>query len=130
MGQLSVLEAQAASTRSNINRLELTIQRLNDDLAALNAPATSNSNQRILELRTRINEMNARYITGGSSNRALLDSLNYLREELRQEQDRSLRLGPSVTPGYTSADLQNKLREARARRRSGTRRCRRERGST
>lgn len=112
MGQLSVLEAQAASTRSNINRLELTIQRLNDDIAALNAPATSNSNQRILELRTRINEMNARYITGGSSNRALLDSLNYLREELRQEQDRSLRLGPSVTPGYTLADLQNKLREA------------------
>lgn len=112
MGQLSVLEAQAASTRSNINRLELTIQRLNDDITALNAPATSNSNQRILELRTRINEMNARYITGGSSNRALLDSLNYLREELRQEQDRSLRLGPSVTPGYTLADLQNKLREA------------------
>ena len=112
MGQLSVLEAEAASTRSNINRLELTIQRLNDDIAALNAPATSNSNQRILELRTRINDMNARYITGGSSNRALLDSLNYLREELRLEQDKSLRMGPSVTPGYTVADMQNKLREA------------------
>ncbi|MGC1242186.1 MAG: hypothetical protein WA874_11375 [Chryseosolibacter sp.] len=112
MGQLSVLEAQAASTRSNINKLELTIQRLNDDIGKLSAPATSNSNQRILELRTQINDMNARYITGGSSNRTLLDSLNFLREELRLEQDNSLRMGASVSAGYTVADLQNKLREA------------------
>lgn len=112
MGQLSVLEAQAAQARSNITRLELTIRRLNEDIARLSGPATSGSNQRILELRGQINEMNARYITGGSSDKVLLDSLNYLREELRLEQDKSLRMGPSVTPGYTVADLQNKLNEA------------------
>lgn len=111
MGQLSVLEAQAAATRSNINRLELQIRRLKADIAQLNAPATSSSNQRILELRTKINEMNARYITGGSSNQTLLDSLNLLREELRVEQDRSLRQGALATTGYTVTDLQRQLSE-------------------
>ena len=112
MGQLSVLETQAATTRSNINRLELTIERLNQDIAKLSAPATSSSNQRILDLRTQINEMNARYITDGGDNQALLDSLNFLREELRIAQDNSLRQGATVTAGYTVADLQQQLREA------------------
>src|SRR5690606_27081174 len=111
MSQLTVLEAQAASTRSNIRRLELQIRTLRDEISKMSAPITSSSNQRILELRTRINEMNARYITGGSSNQVLLDSLNFLREELRIAQDNSLREGASVTPGYTLADLQRQLRQ-------------------
>ncbi len=111
MGQLSGLQAQAATARSNINRLELTIKSLNNDIAKLSAPTTSRSNQRILDLLAKINGMNTRYITGGSSDKVLLDSLNYLREELRIEQDNSLRQGPSVTPGYTLADLQNQLNE-------------------
>lgn len=111
MGQLSVLEAQAATTRSNINRLELTIRQLSRDINALSGPATSGSNQRILELMAQINELNGRYITGGSSSRVLLDSLNLLREELRVEQDKSIRMGPSTTTGYTVADLQRQLKE-------------------
>ena len=111
MGQLSVLETQAATIRSNINRLQLQIRRLNQDIAKLEAPNTSSSNQRILELRTQINEMNARYITGGSSNQTLLDSLNFLREELRVAQDNSLRQGAPLAEGFTVADLQYQLRE-------------------
>ena len=111
MGQLSVLETQASTIRSNINLLELQIRRLKEDIARLSGPSTSSSNQRILELRTQINNMNARYITGGSSNRALLDSLDFLREELRKEQDNSFRQGGTATPGYTVADLQNQLRD-------------------
>lgn len=111
MGQLSVLEAQAAATRSNINRLELTIRQLNRDIAQLSGPATSGSNQRILELHAMISEMNGRYITGGASDRALLDSLNMIREELRMEQEKSIRTGPSVSTGYTVADLQHQLKE-------------------
>lgn len=112
MGQLSALETQAATTQSNINRLELTIDRLQQDIAQLTAPATSSSNQRILDLRNQINEMNARYITEGSDNQELLDSLNFLREELRVAQDNSLRQGATQTEGYTAADLQQQLREA------------------
>jgi uncharacterized protein involved in exopolysaccharide biosynthesis/Mrp family chromosome partitioning ATPase len=111
MGQLSALEGQAAAARTNINRLELTIKSLNNDIARLSAPTTSQSNQRILTLLAKINDLNTRYITGGSTNKAMLDSLNFLREELRIEQDKSLREGPSVTPGYTVADLQNQLQE-------------------
>jgi len=111
MGQLSVLESQAATARSNINRLELQIRRLNQDIAKLEKPNTSSSNQRILELRTQINEMNARYITGGSSNQALLDSLDFLREELRVAQDNSLRQGANLAEGFTVADLQYQLNE-------------------
>ena len=109
--QLSVLEAEAFATRTNINRYELTGRRLREEINNLSAPATSSTNQRILELRTRINEMNARYITGGGTNQALLDSLDFLREELRAEQDASLRQGAMVSPGYTVADLQRQLRE-------------------
>jgi uncharacterized protein involved in exopolysaccharide biosynthesis len=111
MSQLSVLEAQAASARTNITRLELQVRRIREDIRSLAAPSTSSSNQRILELRTKINDMNARYITGGSSNQRLLDSLNFLREELRTEQDNSLRQGALSTPGFTVADLQRQLRE-------------------
>lgn len=112
MGQLSVLEAQAATTQSNINRLELTIERLQQDIAKLSAPATSSSNQRILDLRSQINEMNARYITEGDDNQALLDSLDFLRNELRVAQDNSLRQGATQTEGYTVANLQQQLRES------------------
>ena len=112
MGQLSTLEAQAAATRSNINRMELTIEGLNEEINKLSSPATSTTNLKILELRKKINNMNARYITGGSNNKVLLDSLDILRDQLRQEQDKSLRMGPSASPGYTVADLQNKLRDA------------------
>jgi succinoglycan biosynthesis transport protein ExoP len=112
MGRLSGLETQAASTRSNIHRLRLTIQRLKEDLAKLSAPASSTTNQRILDLRSRINEMNTRYITGGSTNNALLDSLNFLREELRMAQDNSLRQGSTFSPDYTVADIERQLRDA------------------
>jgi len=111
MGQLSSLETEAAITQSNITRLQLQIRNLRDNIAQLSAPSTSASNQRILELRSRINEMNARYITEGASNQALLDSLNFLREELRMEQDNSLRQGAATSPGYTVIDLQRQLEE-------------------
>ena len=109
MGQLSVLETAAASNRSNINRLQLQIRRLKDDIAKMNAPSTSNSNQRILELRTQINEMNARYITGDPNNQVLLDSLEYLRGELQAAQDNSLRQGAALADGLTISDLRNDL---------------------
>jgi uncharacterized protein involved in exopolysaccharide biosynthesis/Mrp family chromosome partitioning ATPase len=112
MSQLSSLQAQAATTRSNIHRLELTIRGLNTDIKNLSEPTTSNSNQRILELHTQINRMNERYITGGSKSKTLLDSLDFLRAELMREQDNSYRQGATVTPGYTAADLRIKLKEA------------------
>lgn len=112
MGQLSVLETAASSTRSNINRLKLTIARLKEDLSKLSAPASSSANQRLLELQSQITEMNTRYITGGSNNQVLLDSLNYLRGQMLIAQENSLRQGSTFSDDYTVADIQRQLRDA------------------
>jgi polysaccharide biosynthesis transport protein len=111
LSQLSDLEAQRDASRTTIHRLELMMQRLNDDIKRLSAPSTSSNNQRILELRQQINRLNERYITGGSKNQQMLDSLNYLRGELSVENDRSQRQGASIPQGMTVADLQMKLRD-------------------
>lgn len=112
LGQLTGLESQRDIIKSNIHRLQLTMQRINEDIKRIGAPVVTNNNQRILDLRNKINKVNERYITGGSTNQRLLDSLNILREELRIQQDNSSRQGASLPQGYTVADLQIKLKDA------------------
>jgi succinoglycan biosynthesis transport protein ExoP len=112
LGQLADLEAQRDEAKTNMHRLNLTMQRINDDIKRIGAPVVTNNNQKILDLRTKINKLNERYITGGSTNQKLLDSLNFLRDELRIQQDNSSRQGASIPQGYTVADLQIKLKDA------------------
>jgi polysaccharide biosynthesis transport protein len=112
LGQLAELESQRDIIKTNIHRLNLTMQRLNDDIKRVGAPVVTNNNQKILDLRNKINRLNERYITGGSTNQRLLDSLNILREEMRIQQDNSSRQGASIPQGYTVADLQIKLKDA------------------
>ncbi len=112
MGQIADLETQRDEIKTNLHRLTLTMQRINDDIRRIGAPVVTNNNQKILDLRTKINRLNERYITGGSTNQKLLDSLNFLRDELRIQQDNSSRQGASVPQGYTVADLQIKLKDA------------------
>lgn len=82
MVQLVDLENQRDELISVIQGYELSIQRLNGDLG--NARSGSNSNnERIVELQGRINDLNSRYISSGSSNAQLLDSMNALRSQLR-----------------------------------------------
>jgi Mrp family chromosome partitioning ATPase len=90
----------------------LTIQRINEDIKRIGTPVATNNNQKIIDLRNRINRLNERYVTGGSTNQRLLDSLNILREEFRLQQDIASRQGASVPQGYTVADLQIKLKDA------------------
>ena len=112
MGQIADLEAQRDEIKTNLHRLTLTMQRINDDIRRIGAPVVTNNNQKILDLRTKINRLNERYITGGSTNQKLLDSLNFLRDELRIQQDNSSRQGASIPQGYTVADLHIKLKDA------------------
>ncbi len=111
MGQLSVLESQAATIRSTVRRLELQIRQIDEDIARMSAPTNSVNNQRILDLRAKINEVNARYIAQGSNNQRLLDSLEFLREELGIAQNNSQRQGALATPGHTITDLQYQKKE-------------------
>jgi succinoglycan biosynthesis transport protein ExoP len=110
--QLSDLERQRDLTRSNMQRLELTMARLKDDIKRMGAPVTTTGNQKILDLRMKINRMNERYIMTGSSNNKLLDSLNVLREQLNMYTENSSRQGSLPPTGYTVADLQIKLKDA------------------
>jgi uncharacterized protein involved in exopolysaccharide biosynthesis/Mrp family chromosome partitioning ATPase len=112
MAQLSSLESQRDMARTNIHRYELTIQRLNEDIRNASAPASTGGNQRIFDLRDKINRLNERYITGGSSNQKLLDSLNILRDELRMHTENANRIGPALGTGVTVADLQRQLKDA------------------
>jgi uncharacterized protein involved in exopolysaccharide biosynthesis/Mrp family chromosome partitioning ATPase len=112
VAQMSGLESEQDLSRRNMHRLELTMQRLRDDIKRVGAPVITNNNQKILDLRNRINRMNERYITSGSTNQKLIDSLNILREELRIQNDYSSRQGASIPQGMTVADLQMKLKDA------------------
>ncbi len=112
MSQLSDLESQRDLSRSSMHRLTLTMQRLKDDIKRISAPVATGNNQNILELREKINRLNERYITGGSTNQKLLDSLNILREQFKVQNDYSSRQGASIPQGMTVADLQMKLKDA------------------
>ncbi len=112
LSQLASLETERDMIRNRLYRSELTIKRLQDDINRLSTPSTSNNNQKIIDLMNQISRLNERYVTTGSRNQALLDSLNILREQLRIQQDNATRQGPSIPEGYTVADLQIKLKDA------------------
>ena len=112
LGQIQDLERVRDETRSKVQKLELTIQRLNEDIRNAGKGVATVNNQMIIELRERIARLNERYITGGSSNHAQLDSLNKLREQLRVQMDAANRQTNPSTPAVSISDLQSKLKDA------------------
>jgi len=107
------LENQRDLARTNIRRQQLMIQRLQEDIRTASSPVSNGGNAKILTLREKINKLNDRYISGGSSNQRLLDSLEILREQLRMETDNVSRMGTSLASGVTVGDLQAQLKDAR-----------------
>jgi polysaccharide biosynthesis transport protein len=113
LGQLQEFERLRDEARSKVQKLELTIQRLNDEIrSASGGTVTTTNNQRIIELRESITRLNERYITGGSSNQLLLDSLNRLREQLRVQMERANRQTAPPTSQVSVPELQSKLKDA------------------
>jgi polysaccharide biosynthesis transport protein len=112
LSQLSALETERDIARRNIHKWNLTIQRLQDDIKRVGAPVVTNNNQKLLDLRSKINRMNERFITGGQTDKKLLDSLNILRDQFTALNDQSVRQGASIPNGLTVADLQMKLKDA------------------
>jgi polysaccharide biosynthesis transport protein len=114
LGQLQALETTRDEIRSRINRLELTVQRLNDEIRLVGTPAKSvNNNQKIIDLDARIRRLNERYITGGSSNQVQLDSLNSMREQMRVLMDGNTKQTTTApTMGLTLTELNSKLKDA------------------
>lgn len=84
--QISEFEKQKDEIESNIYGLNLKISRTKNDLARLerrSGAGQSGAGSRVVQLREQINVLNERYISSGNS--VLLDSLNMLREQLKEE---------------------------------------------
>jgi uncharacterized protein involved in exopolysaccharide biosynthesis len=75
IAQLTDLENQRAIARSNVKRYELTLARLTEDIRNASSPVTGGGNQRILDLKARIDKLNDKYVTGGFKDQKLADSL-------------------------------------------------------
>jgi succinoglycan biosynthesis transport protein ExoP len=110
--QLTELESQRDLARSNVHRYELTVRQLNEDIRSASVPVSNNSNQRILEIRNKINKVNERYVTGGMKDQRLADSLEALRDDLRIQTENSSVMGSSLGTGVTVADLRSQLKAA------------------
>jgi succinoglycan biosynthesis transport protein ExoP len=116
--QLSSLELQRDEIRSKVHRLELTRDRLGDEIRNWNNPnavsAISNaSNQKIVALREKVNRLNDQYITGGATNQVLLDSVTRLRNQLNiLMENASSRQVAAPSSGLSLPELQSKLKDA------------------
>ncbi len=110
--QLATLESQSDEIRTRMHRLELTRNRLNDELRGVgNTPTNNNGNQTIILLREKINRLNEQYITGGSSNQNLLDSLNRLRRQYDTQMANAASQLTTPSSGLSPADMRSKLKD-------------------
>lgn len=107
--QLSDLEKQRDEIRSSLQRIELTRGNLTRQLNGIGGTTNVSNNQKIIELRNTINNLNDRYIIGGQQDNALKDSISFLREQLRIQTAGS---GTTpATPTLTKAEIQEKLND-------------------
>lgn len=111
--QITDLEVQQGNIESKLYGLNLSLERFKSELTNLESGSSSSgssTNAKVLLLRERINNLNERYINSGSSNAILLDSLNLLRNQLKNEL-------ASITPvsgqrsGLTKAELTTKIND-------------------
>ncbi|MFA0963166.1 exopolysaccharide transport family protein [Roseivirga sp. BDSF3-8] len=77
------LEGQRLDLQEKVQGLQLSLRSINNRINSYGGnDGGSNNNSRILDLRRRIKLLNEQYIRTGSSDDALLDSLNTLRSQL------------------------------------------------
>lgn len=108
MSQLVALENQRDEISSTLHGIDLTVDRLKGDLSGISSGEGPNNNSQIVTLQQRIDDVNDRYIAGGSSSRELADSLNAMRTELRH-----LLAGIGSTgTGLSATEVRSKLRDA------------------
>lgn len=87
--QLYELESQRDQINNNIYGLKLKLEDYRTTLAektsGTSTNSTPNSNERILSLKKKIDNLNDKFISSGSNNTLLLDSLNLLRQQYKVE---------------------------------------------
>jgi len=117
LDQINDLENLRNQKEEEINAHRLSIRRLDEQINKLSSGGANTSvatdNRVIVSLREHINALNSRYIAGGSSDRVLLDSIVYLREQLRKEMSAlsSTREPDGQSPSAKLKELINKKTE-------------------
>lgn len=111
LAQIGTLELQRDAMLSEINRLELTMDRLRRDIDRASIPNMTD-NSEILDIRQQIHLLNDRYISGGGKNKALKDSINMLREKLAMLTEASGGGQKKIPQGFTLPELEAKLKDA------------------
>jgi uncharacterized protein involved in exopolysaccharide biosynthesis/Mrp family chromosome partitioning ATPase len=109
LSQIADLEKDRDEINSKIYGLDLTIKRLKSDINRTGTPGGTNDNY--IRLQQQVNSLNEQYISSGSNNQQLLDSLNILRSRLRAEAAR-LQSGESSKSKTSKADLAADLADA------------------
>jgi uncharacterized protein involved in exopolysaccharide biosynthesis/Mrp family chromosome partitioning ATPase len=111
INQLEVMELSRGEEMRNINALRLSINDVQNRLSSLKNGSNNNSpnNSDLIELKKKLNILNERYISGGSSNKALLDSIINLRQQHDIELSRAQTSGNKQNTLNTIDELTNKL---------------------
>jgi polysaccharide biosynthesis transport protein len=110
LSQIADLEKDRDMISSVIYGLRLTIDKLRNDQKK-GGTSNSSANENILRLRQQINSINDRYISSGSKNQVLLDSLNYLRDRLKSEMS-SVSFSDGEGSKTSKSDVAGKLSDA------------------
>lgn len=107
MFQLVSLENLRVEILAAIQKLDLTIDRLQTDGQSLGQPNLQN--RQIIELQEKIKKLNARYVSGSSTDRVLRDSLSRMQTQLR---DLVTTVGDGISPVGTAMEVEERLKDA------------------
>jgi Mrp family chromosome partitioning ATPase len=112
LSQITYYELKRDEETKNIQALHLSIASIDNKLAQAGDPNTSSGtskNEKILELRKKINELNQIYIDGGSKDAKLKSTIENLQERLQLE----MAATPVVNGSAMSADEIARLKSER-----------------
>lgn len=109
--QITELEKELDAIQSKIYGLNLQIDRYTRELNDLDRGNGQNrANARVVQLRERIAKLNERYLNSGSNSRILADSLNFLRDQLKDELA-NVTLGKSEYVEMSAPELRAKIND-------------------
>jgi polysaccharide biosynthesis transport protein len=106
--QIKTLEERIANENEKIRGLELTIEGIDKRLNNAPVTGTSSRNFEIVNLRNKLDRINAAYIRGGHKDKVLEDSLSLLKRQL----DDALNTNYEIS-GTLSQEVTNELKERR-----------------
>lgn len=115
LSQVYALESQRDEINNKIYGLRLKLESLRSSLSEKTGGTDqgTTSNQRIIDLKKKIDIMNDRFISNGSNNANLLDSLNLLRQQYRMELSMMEKGGNAVqATGMTTSELNTAIKNA------------------